>query len=134
MTTPEPQADTSYAQFYENISHFPIVGRFRRFAAEWAKLNHDNTNEVFFYAQRATEELQKRRGVPVGSWVNHRYVLDTPRSVVQAKYPDIYKSFWKPYEEALRQQGKILRKTPEHVLRFRSGSLHEPPNHANART
>ncbi|KAJ4288187.1 hypothetical protein N0V90_012204 [Kalmusia sp. IMI 367209] len=102
---PEPQAERpecGYNIFYENIALFPELARFRRFAAEWSKLLHDDTQEVQFLRNQARVELGKKIIQPAGG-VD---VLDIPRSVVKDAYPEIYKNFWKPYEEALRQQGK----------------------------
>jgi hypothetical protein len=101
----QPQAGwtkAGYATLYSNIALFPELGRFRRFAAEWAKLLHDDTQEILLYQAKVAAELRNARPIPSG--VN---VWDIPRTVVQAQYPDIYNNSWKPYEQALRQYGKV---------------------------
>ncbi|KAF1969859.1 hypothetical protein BU23DRAFT_571172 [Bimuria novae-zelandiae CBS 107.79] len=105
---PAAQVDHGYNILYENISIFPWLARFRRFRPQWAKLIHDDTEEVLFYEARACEELSKRIPTESSEDRSKVTVLDIPRHIVKEKYPDIYKSFWVPYEEALRQHGRDI--------------------------
>lgn len=102
---PEYQTNHGYAKLYENIAFFPELGRFRRLGPHWAKLNHDNTEEVIYYAKRLQEELSKK--IPTLPAEHGVGVLSIARNVVKIKHPKIYKKFWKPYEGALRRYGKL---------------------------
>ena len=94
--------DIGYKVLYENIRVFPEVGHFRRFAALWAKLIHDDTRKVLYRREIACEELCKAN--PLLHGVD---VLDIPRHEVE-KYGGHCEETWVAYEEALRQHGMTL--------------------------
>lgn len=91
-----------YSKLYENIALYPQAASFRRFAAQWAKLIHDNTEEVLTNHDKLCKALEGK-GVPNTAASG----LNFSRLYVQHEYPDVYKNFWKPYEESLRKHGKI---------------------------
>lgn len=98
-----PRPSEGYEALYQNIALRPEVGCFRRFGAEWAKLLHDDTEEVLTNQNNVYKELERVR--PTSSGVT---VLDCPRSYVKAHHLDIYEHQWVPYEASLRKYGISL--------------------------
>lgn len=106
-TTTTQHPDLGYAILYDNIALLPGLARFRRFRNNWAKLVHDDEQEIHYYESQVREELQKI--IPGLSAENLVGVTDIPRHEIRSKYPEINESVWKPYEKALRQHGEMRR-------------------------
>jgi len=79
---------------------FPDIARFRRFRAQWAKLIHDDTQEVLLNQY----ELHKALKQHVKHTSKRFDVLDIPRKFVYETFPEVIPK-WEKYEESLRQQG-----------------------------
>jgi hypothetical protein len=102
--------NASYAAFYHDIALHPEVGRFRRFAAQFAKKLYDDTEEVLLKESAVNDALAQVWGRDRGVTV-----LDVPRSFVEAncaKDPEIVKNLrlkeqWNSYEQALVKYGKL---------------------------
>jgi hypothetical protein len=95
--------NSGFDLLYQHVSRYKEVASFRRFSPEWAKILHDDVDEVLTCRNEVQEVLEAAR---VADGTSHA-VLNLSRAYVKDCYPEIYEKEWISYEAALKRYGKL---------------------------